>query len=431
MVIYIPRLEEFELSQKMGFLPHTNPLIRLTKEYYQPWEKIMDNYNKYIFSEQIRKVIDKLPILSIDFLDSLAEKQRSFVILGFMAHAYVWSGKIPSDRLPASIAKPWEQVSLLLKLRPIISYASVCLWNWRYLYPEKTINLSNITTLHTFSNTNDESWFYLISTVIEFEGAPCLQIILNAIAAAYAKDKDAYIVNMKKFSFYLEKLTKILCRMYEQCDPYIFYWKIRPYLSGWKNMSDAGLPRGVVYEGCSDEYRQYSGGSNGQSALMHLFDIALGIDHYPTGLSSNNFNVSDTSIKKKNFFQEMKEYMPGTHRQFLEYLEKIVNIRQFSLDNIDDFNITSAYNSCVSNLKIFRDKHLQIVTHYIIIQSKIKKGKEDKDCEKSPIILGLAQHIDEKENLKGTGGTNLVKFLKQTRDETNSSIIKLKNKSAS
>ncbi|KTW29376.1 hypothetical protein T552_01330 [Pneumocystis carinii B80] len=415
MEIRIPRLEEYGLSKKMGFLPDKEPLSRLTKKYYEPWEKIMDHYNDYVLMGRFRRIIDELPILSIEYLVSLKEKQRAYLILSFMAHSYVWIDKKPSDRLPASIAKPWIQVSEILEIRPIISYAAVCLWNWRHPFPNEPMNLSNLATLHTFSGTKDESWFYLISTFIEIEGAPCLQIILDTISAAYSKNRNIYIANMKKLSFYIEKITEILSRIYEKCDPYIFYWKIRPYLSGWKNMADAGLPKGVIYEGCSDDYRQYSGGSNGQSALIHLLDTALGVDHNPIGTLSYKTNTCNASVEKKcNFFQEMREYMPGSHRRFLEHLEKIINIRQFSLDNSNDFDVVSAYNACIINLKKLRDKHLQVVSRYIIIQSK----------NENFINMGLARHVNEKENLKGTGGTNLISFLKQFRNETTSCIIK-------
>lgn len=428
MMIEIPRLEDYGLSEKMGFLPNTEPLKRFTKEYYEPWEKVMDHYNDYILIGRFREIIHKLPILSVEFLDSLAEKQRCYLILCFMAHAYVWAEKKPSERLPASIAKPWVQVSNMLEILPIISYAAVCLWNWHHLFPNEPIDLSNLTTLYTFSGTKDESWFYLISTFIEIEGAPCLQIILNAIKAAYSKDKNKYIINMKELSFRIKKITAILYKMYEKCDPYIFYWKIRPYLSGWKNIGDAGIPKGVIYEGCSEDYRQYLGGSNGQSALIHVFDIALGVKHYPTGMSCHNANIHNNLIEKKNnFFEEVREYMPGPHRRFLEHLEKIANIRQFSLDNFNDSDIVSAYNDCVFNLKIFRDKHFEIVSRYIIIQSKAEKNQKTGNFGENPMNLGISRYIDKKEDLKGTGGTNLIPFLKQSRNETDSCIINSKN----
>ncbi|KAG5439848.1 hypothetical protein PCANB_000130 [Pneumocystis canis] len=407
MAIQIHQLEEFGLSRKMGFLPETKPLVRLTKQYYEPWENIMDRYNDYFFSGRFREVIDNLPVLSVDFLESSAEKQRCHLILCFMAHSYIWADQKPSEKLPPSIAKPWEQISIILEMMPIISYASVCLWNWRYIFEGESMSLSNLATIHTFSGTRDESWFYLISTIIEFEGAPCLQIILDTIAAAYSNNKNTYIANMRKLSYYIGELTRILCRMYEKCDPYIFYWK---------NMADEGLPKGVFYEGCSEGYRLYSGGSNAQSALIHTLDIALGIAHYPVNVSPDSINMFDI-YKKENFFKEMRMYMPGSHRRFLEYLEKITNIRQYSLDHSDDSEITAEYNACIANLKIFRDKHLQIVSRYIIIESKTKLSANDKNY-KNPTQMNLAQYVPEEKNLKGTGGTNLVSFLKQTRNGT-------------
>ncbi|QSL64346.1 hypothetical protein MERGE_001646 [Pneumocystis wakefieldiae] len=343
MEMRVPCLEDYGLSERTGFLPDKEPLARLTKRYYEPWEEIMDHYSDYILMGRFRRVIDDLPILSVEYLDSLEEKQRGYLILSFMAHSYTWDGERPSDRLPASIAKPWVQVSENLEIRPVISYAAVCLWNWRRPFPNEPMDLSNL---------------------------------------------------------------------------------IRPYLSGWKNMADIGLPKGVIYEGCSEDYRQYSGGSNGQSPLIQLLDIALGINHRPTEMISYKANACSASVQKKsNFFQEMREYMPGSHRRFLQDLEKIMNIRQFCLDNSNDSDVISAYNACVTGLKTLRDKHLQVVSRYIIIQSRAQHFG-NKNYKKNSMNIGLARHVDEKVSLKGTGGTNLISFLKQFRNETTSCIIK-------
>ena len=59
------------------------------------------------------------------------------------------------------------------------------------------------------------------------------------------------------------------------------------------------------------------------------------------------------------------------------------------------------YNLIIEELKYFRDVHIQLTTLYIIQQSI-------KDKNASPT----------KESFVGTGGTDLVKFLKQSRNET-------------
>ena len=168
---------------------------------------------------------------------------------------------------------------------PVASYAAVCLWNYKTIFDDEAISLENLATLHTFTGSLDESWFYLLSVAIEARGGPTLPLMLRAIQAA--RDEDSYIVTqcLQAFAERLDELTSLLGRMYEMCDPHTFYFRIRPYLAGSKNMAEAGLPRGVKYLDGSgnEEFRQYSGGSNAQSSLIQAFDIILGIEHRPTG----------------------------------------------------------------------------------------------------------------------------------------------------
>lgn len=63
-------------------------------------------------------------------------------------------------------------------------------------------------------------------------------------------------------------------------------------------------------------------------------------------------------------------------------------------------------------LKSFRDKHIQIVTRFVVLQAK----KVNKMGSGSTLRSGLARKKQGEE--KGTGGTSLLPFLKQCRDET-------------
>lgn len=173
-----------------------------------------------------------------------------------------------------------------MEVPPVASYAAVCLWNFRPLfYPDHLDHLDNLATIQTFTGSLDESWFYLVSVAIEARGATVLPHLLEAIRLAREDNVEAVTLRLQFFAERLADLTDLLGRMYESCDPYIFYTRIRPFLAGSKNMSEAGLPHGVKYEDGSgtEVYRQYSGGSNAQSSLIQAFDIVLGVEHRPTG----------------------------------------------------------------------------------------------------------------------------------------------------
>jgi indoleamine 2,3-dioxygenase len=145
--------------------------------------------------------------------------------------------------------------------------------------------LENLSTLSTFTGSLDESWFYLVSLAIEARAGPIIPMMMDAIAAARHNDSRVVTECLQSFAERLDELGSLLQRMYESCDPHVFYHRIRPFLAGSKNMRDAGLPNGVIFDNGSGRlpYVQYSGGSNAQSSVIQFFDLVLGVEHRPTG----------------------------------------------------------------------------------------------------------------------------------------------------
>ncbi|KAM6515425.1 tryptophan 2,3- dioxygenase [Fusarium solani] len=421
----VPALADYGISPTHGFLPDVLPLTRLPDPYYNKWEAIAANLTALILSRRLRGVIDRLPVLSTIGLEHDAEWRRAYSLLGFMAHGYIWGGDSPADRLPPSISVPLLEISEHLEVPPVATYAAVCLWNFKPLFVDEDIdNLENLATLTTFTGGLDESWFYLVSVAIEARGAPIIPLMLTAIAAARHGDAAAVARCLRTFAERLTDLTTILQRMHESCDPTIFYHRIRPFLAGSKNMAEAGLPHGVIYEtGSGNEtYQQYSGGSNAQSSLIQFFDIILGIEHRPTGESRDPSSDTDRgrSSHRHNFIMEMRKYMPGPHAQFLNDVSLVANIREFVEENQSDRQLCLAYDACLAMLSAFRDKHIAIVTRYIINPSKQVRARSrsrSPEATRQKLNLAIASRKNQ-QNQKGTGGTALIPFLKQARDET-------------
>lgn len=439
----IPRLEDYSISATTGFLPDVPPLAALRDPYYTPWETAVSNLQSLLLSRKIRHVIDRLPVLSTARLETDSEWRRAYVILSFLSHSYVWGDRTPSEILPSSISIPYLAVSAKLEVPPVASYAAVCLWNFRPIFPEDPSDcLDNLATLHTFTGALDESWFYLVSVAIESRGAVILPLMLDAIKAAQDFDLERVISNLQFFAERIGELTHLLGRMYENCDPHIFYSRIRPYLAGSKNMAEAGLPRGIKYlDGSGNEpFQQYSGGSNAQSSLIQAFDIFLGVEHRPTGhqkLERSDLETpSNHEPKTHNFILEMRDYMPGPHRRFLEHLSRVSNIQSYVKQHSSCGALTVAYDACLHMLRGFRDKHIQIVSRYIILPAKEQRvisgerpASKQKLTPPSPSVSsllnnyqmqpkGIARTPKHQSDLRGTGGTALIPFLKQARDET-------------
>ncbi|KAI9591788.1 Indoleamine 2,3-dioxygenase-domain-containing protein [Syncephalis fuscata] len=366
-------LSKYDIDPQTGFLPPEEPLHRLPADGpFNIWERLMDDLQGLLLTGTLRARILKLPILDVDLLTTVPEHRRAYLVLSMLTHAYVWGKHEPAaDVLPACLAIPFCKVSEMLGILPVATSASCATWNWKRLDPEGPYDLSNLITLHTFSGSMDESWFYLITTAIEARGGRAICAMLAA-----AKETLSATPSMQRLAEQLTilgdeiaQMAHILNRMYERCDPYVFFWKVRVYLAGWSNMKEAGLPNGLHYEGVDAEgiYREYPGGSAGQSALMHSLDLGLGIQHNATGKNTG----------RNQFMLAMRKHMPATQRQFLVDLETKTDIRSFiqqlaSHETVDTHaaQVIAAYDRCVDQLKQFRDRHIQMVTLYVIMPAR-------------------------------------------------------------
>lgn len=267
------------------------------------------------------------------------------------------------------------------------------IWNCNYVKEKSSQDALNRSTVETFTGTSSESWFYLVSATIEARSTIILPLILSALQCVRNQNYSQLLDNLQRLVNEIAEVKHLLHSLHSQCDPLIFYHSVRPYLRGWKNQSAAGLPNGVIYEGTSTDsktgYRTYAGGSNAQSPLIQALDIVIGIDH---GLGDNSKNAG--------FLEEMRQYMPGPHRRFLNDLSRVSNLRQFVVGypGTAGDELRAAYDNCVLGLARFRDVHMQIVRRYILLPSGYSKRNTGKEI--------------------GTGGTQLVSFLKQVRTET-------------
>ncbi|KAM7183168.1 Indoleamine 2,3-dioxygenase [Rhypophila sp. PSN 637] len=524
-----------------GFLPDRVPLERLPDPYYAPWESLIQSLGSHIQDNTIRDHINKLPVLALDRLHTEDERRRAYLILTFFAHGYIWGGAEPADVLPPPVTVPLLRLADILGLPPTATFASFNLWNFTCSHPSADFtDVGSLNALHTFTRTQDESWFYMVSVAIEAQGAYVIPILLQGLDALQSvissdtlaegdeplpdhftpksqpvkdlswKAHQAAILcatkSLVELATCIAKMGHILDKMHAKCDPHTFYHRIRPFLAGSKNMAAAGLPNGVFYdEGPAEgqarkgQYRQLRGGSNGQSSLIQFLDIILGVEHSSSGNSQPEsedvdgvLGQEELSEKTMSFHQEVRSYMPRRHREFLEYVMEhggggfrgVISqvLRQDSTMTSDGDEtagldeLIRAFRTATKALAEFRNKHLQLVTRYIIIPSRQKSqvyvnaeaGQKDgvaneqggttirgvvnlatastslmangdnnqkdriRHGSEAEREVGDVTTVDCKEShtartrkgschqpeLTGTGGTALLPFLKQSRDES-------------
>ena len=129
----------------------------------------------------------------------------------------------------------------------------------------------------------------------------------------------------------------------------------------------------------------------------------------------------------------MRQYMPSGHRNFLEAVTKVANIREYVMSHPDNITLQDAYNACLEKLILYRNTHVQIVSRYIVIPSRaaaksaLPPNTEPGTAGRVPAADDAVPVEKEKKEEKvalGTGGTAPVEFLKQIRDETQESLLR-------
>lgn len=443
-------LQKYHVDPYRGFLPATDPAERISLEKYFIWEDVADELSKFLglMLPQARDILSQLPKLSTDEIVEEKDLYRAHFLLALFAHAFVWGGVPALDYIPESIAVPLWEVSKRLQVPAALCYFDIVLNNWRRLDDEGVIGVTNIATLNNFFGGRDESWFYLISVEIEAVGAksviPLYQ--MNSSISAYLKASEGK-VNIESAEYLTLANEAIECldvtesaikatidslrHMRHGCEPFIFYNRVRPFLAAWK--SNPAVPNGVRYLGViehldissreyttpdisADEiavnpnarypYQLFNGGSAAQSTLLPFFDIFLGVDH----------SEHDASSRSNGFLHAMRNYMPVPHRQFLVHLQEVAVTRKFIVDCKSALvdasgesrgateKLLAAYEQCLDRLSEFRSLHINIVAEYILAQQ-----------HKGTSLTNIGGHAGG----KGTGGTDLMQFLKPMRDNVN------------
>ncbi|KAJ7178190.1 Indoleamine 2,3-dioxygenase [Mycena filopes] len=448
---------DFDVDNRTGFMPPQAPPSRLTEE-WEVWEAALDCAIKQglqlgdkpgitevemACSELWREGIRELPILPIaGMLRSETQLRRAHLVLAWLMHFYIHS--LPPNApilIPAPLVRPLFHVCAQLQLPPVLTYADTVLYNWTLKTPSSrpTPALDNLRSTTLFTGSTDEEVFYLTSARMELRGVEALALMRATMDEAFVGDALA----LRRITSFLARLATViddlrvlLATVRDGCDPAVFYTAIRPWFRG----ADSGGGRRWVFEGMEGEPgwrypEELSGASAGQSSLIHALDMFLGVaafSHAPglTGAPSASASSSPSegqqreTTKKSPFLERMQLYMPRHHRNFLNHLAANPRPLRAIVANasLGGAELLSAYNAAVGALKRFRDCHITIVTAYIIQPARRAAAAAAAAAASTPASSTFSTAISS-QPLRGTGGTELARFLKAVRDRTAAAMI--------
>jgi indoleamine 2,3-dioxygenase len=373
-----------------GFLPKKVPSqsYSIDSNSCSRIEEICSNLPKLLLTGKVQSTIDGLSKNDLSIKQLLVNQmgkdlKLAMAQLSFIAHAYIWGDVKPHGKLPEALAKPWVEVAKHLGRPPILSYASYCLDNWFLINENEGISLENVGLINNFLGGVDEDWFVTIHVCIEDAASDAIEAC-QKIAQCNETSSEKEILNfLKQIAESMKKVNLIFARMPEKCDPYIYYHRVRPFIFGTKDNPD--LREGLIYESQFENKPQFFRGETGaQSSIIPSLDGALQISH--------------TKDNLRHYLNEMRDYMPPKHREFINSLENKSTLKQL----ISDSNrLIKKYNDCLEEIRAFRAMHLEYAGTYIHKQSQIE----------NPFGRGGS-------TITGTGGTPFMTYLKKHRDET-------------
>ncbi|KAJ7157646.1 Indoleamine 2,3-dioxygenase-domain-containing protein [Mycena crocata] len=433
---------DFDVDNRTGFMPPHAPPARLPAD-WEAWELVLDAAigeslqlgdkpgiisAEMSRSESWRQRVRELAVIPISgLIRSETNLRRAHLVLAWTMHFYIHS--LPPHApvvIPAPITIPLFQICTQLQLPPVLTYSDTVLYNWTLKTPSNrpTPALDNLQSRTLFTGTNDEQEFYLTSARMELRGVEALELMRSTMDEAFVGDDLA----MRRITTFLEKLAtviddlqRLIAGVRDGCDPTAFYTVIRPWFRG---ADSDPAKRKWEFDGLdSDPSWTYptetSGPSAGQSSLIHALDMFLGVAEFSharglTGSSSS----TQTNVKKSPFLTRMQLYMPRHHRNFLNHLAANPRPLREIVAGAEDAKLRAAYNLAVDALKRFRDYHITIVTSYIIQPARhVAAAKAQAES------AAAGAEPEAEAPLKGTGGTELAKFLKAVRDRTAAAML--------
>lgn len=390
----------FFLSEVADSLPHA----------CAAWEAVARSLPTLNRNGRLRAAVEGIPPFRVDEL-TLPELRRARVILGFLVTSLINGHGVPWDRLeaipnmqhrfayqrppsraapsaapattdaatpeatepytlPATLATAWAAVSARLGLPPILTATDLDLWN-RGATPIAGLSPREALTAFrqsvSLTGTESERGFHALPFALQLVLAPLLPRLLEVPSLCAAADVACMTNLCIALREAIDDARALLPFVYTGVDVDEFYDVYRPLLSGWSPRGlrlpllrpDASSLSADGSQAAVGEVTSLHGGpSAGQTAIIMLIDLALGVQHGP---------------QLTSFQHAMREYLPSEHRDLIvgfaarvaDHGSLLTAVQRAGGAASGSACFAAAHAAAIESLGAMRAYHYGIATHFL------------------------------------------------------------------
>jgi indoleamine 2,3-dioxygenase len=363
----------FDVSEKHGFLPIKDPIVKLGEPYGQLQSLIDDLHvfqdkNKGILGignqiedrvSNLFNYVEQIKLESDVFILQALFRAYTFITSGYTLELayqeFIKSGNYGKARniLPINISQPLIEVSNKLQVYPWLDYHyAYSLGNYVKKDPNGSLDWTNLDMACKFTGTSDEIGFIMVHVYINELTPKLVSSVMN-----YGKTQNVkYLAQCASTmeSINTRRRSMWLASKHER------YNDFRIFIMGIKG-NDGIFGDGLVYTGFFDNKPQkFRGQTGAQDSIIPMIDIFSGIvDYYPEN-------------ELTTYLMDLRSYRPVCIQEFFTDLRTYYQSNPIfdTLVRTENFEGLVYLLKIVDEVYLFRNGHWQFVQKYIMSNTK-------------------------------------------------------------
>ncbi|KAG0015033.1 hypothetical protein BGZ81_000126 [Podila clonocystis] len=355
-LIHNHSIPSFMVGTQNGFLPRQDPLEKLPEEYKELEELLQkmpltlpDGSKGLLALGQFGEACKSLPQYDLSKVEdsellSALYRDYTFVTSAYLLEpcdlSYRKTGHYGLGRsvLPKNIAVTPGFI-LHAQQKPLPLY------NYRRVDKSKGLVWGNLELIRPFSGDPSEKGFIISHVTMVSHSGELVKNTMKTLEAAGKHNRTMFNDSLAKFIY------------------------------GTKNQAIM-FPKGVIYEGVSDEPMYHRGESGANDSMVPMGDNLL-------QLTENMPSNPLTAV-----LRDFRTYRPHNHAEFLQYVEDKARESQVRNFAEMDANSSAIYLAAVDQIRNFRNRHWSFTKEYII-----KHTKHPVATGGSPIVTWLPNQL--------------------------------------